>query len=452
MRNKRHALILAVMLVGTWISAFPQVSAPPASGRMSLPVPSGTYGVGRTSYALTDESRLEPLAATPGAKRRIMAFVWYPTDLKATQGMKAAPYLPDFDKVLPKLSSGDLTGMFRPSTFRGIDSLPQTDVVENAPIAPGKQQFPLLLFSPGWGNPTFLYTSELEDIVSHGYIVVAVDHPYDATYTLFPDGDVILFAQARFDKETKKPNGLSNYAKERVEVMGEDNKFALTEILRYANTRSLHAPFYRHINEQEIGVFGHSIGGLAAARTCQIDARVDACIDQDSDDDRGSPFIVTPLAETEKQPFLLFDVSSGDLWSPAMVNPSDANLAAQKMTRPEYMALLKQHQTNEITQLAGIPGGSYRVMLFGLPGFIHRSFTDQTLLDFSGDEQGNNFHNFRVAQAYILAFFDKYLKGDHNTVLESQTPVDPRAKVVRFPAHKDGFLGEADASAQGETR
>jgi hypothetical protein len=90
-------------------------------------------------------------------------------------------------------------------------------------------------------------------------------------------------------------------------------------------------------------------------------------MDQDSDDSRGSPFIVTPLDQTEKQPFLLFVVSSADLWSPATVNPSDADLAAQKMTRRDYMAFIKNHQTNETDQLAGIPGGSYRVMLFNLP-------------------------------------------------------------------------------------
>jgi predicted dienelactone hydrolase len=435
MRNKRQTFTTAAILIGAWMSAHSRAGAQQITGRMSLPAPTGTYGVGRVSYALTDESRPEPLSTTPDARRKIMVFVWYPTESKATPRMKAAPYLPDFEKVLPKLSPDDVKGMFRPSTFRGIDLLPQTNVVENAPIVPGKQQFPLLLFSHGWGNPTFLYTAEVEDIVSHGYIVVAVDHPYDTAYTRFPDGNVILFAQDRFDKETKKPNGVTNYAKERVEVMGDDNKFALNEILKYANTSSLHAPFYKRVNEHEVGAFGHSIGGLAAARTCQIDTRVSACMDQDSNDDRGSPFIVTPLDQTEKQPFLLFVVSSADLWSSATVNPSDADLAAQKMTRPDYTALIKNHQTNETDQLAGIPGGSYRVMLFGLPGFIHRTFTDQTLLDFAGDKEGNNFHNFQVAQAYILAFFDKYLKGDRKTVLDSHTPVDPRAKVERFPPH-----------------
>src|SRR4051794_14199727 len=90
-----------------------------------------------------------------------MVFVWSPTDREATSRESTAPYLPDFDKVLPKLSSGDLNGMFRPSKFRDIDSLPKTLVVEAAPIARGRQRFPLLLFSHGWGNPTFRFVRRI---------------------------------------------------------------------------------------------------------------------------------------------------------------------------------------------------------------------------------------------------------------------------------------------------
>jgi hypothetical protein len=262
-----------------------------------------------------------------------------------------------------------------------------------------------------------------------------VEHPYDTAYTLFPDDDLVLFAQDRFDAEAKKPKGMVNYARERVEVMGEDNRFVLTEVLRYAATHSMHAPFYKRVDESAIGAFGHSIGGLAAARTCQIDTRVKACMDQDSNDDRGSPFIVTPLDQTEQQPFLLFVAASADLWSPGVVNPSDSDLAAQKMSREDYVARLKRNQTNETDQLAGIPGGGYRVMLFGLPGFTHRSFTDQTLLDFSRDTSGKELHNFQVAQIYTLAFFDKHLKGIGQTALDSQPAVDSRVTVERFPAH-----------------
>ena len=213
-----------------------------ASERPTLPAPDGPYGVGRVSYALTDPSRAEPLAASPNARRKMMVYVWYPTDRKVVEGKATAPYLPGLDEVKSKISDGDISDMFRPATYVGPASLPTTEVVENGPMPHGKQKFPLLLFSHGWGNPTFLYTAVLQDLVSHGYVVAAIDHPYDTTYTRFPDGKVTLFAQERFNNAVAKPQGMNTYAKERVDVMAEDNRYALMQILKYADTRSLHAP------------------------------------------------------------------------------------------------------------------------------------------------------------------------------------------------------------------
>ncbi len=73
-------------------------------------------------------------------------------------------------------------------------------------------------------------------------------------------------------------------------------------------------------------------------------------------------------------------------------------------------------------------------MLFDLPGFIHRSFTDQTLLATKLDHE-QSLDNFRVAQTYTLAFFNKYLKGDTKTVLDTGETVDRRAKLQSFPPH-----------------
>ena len=157
-------------------------------------------------------------------------------------------------------------------------------------------------------------------------------------------------------------------------------------------------------------------------------------MDQDSADFRGSPFIVSGLAETQAQPFFLFVVSSADIWSQRALNPSDADLAQQKLTRAAFDEIMKQQQENQNKQLAEVRGGSYRLMLFDLPGFIHRSFTDQTLLASKVNHQ-ESVHNFRVAEAYTLAFFDKYLKGNDRTVLDSGETVDVRAKLETFPAH-----------------
>jgi ribosome biogenesis GTPase A len=95
---------------------------------------------------------------------------------------------------------------------------------------------------------------------------------------------------------------------------------------------------------------------------------------------------------------------------------------------------MKEQQQNQTKQLAAIAGGSYRLMLFDLPGYIHRSFTDQTLLASKLDHE-QSLHNFRVAETYTLAFFNKYLKGDTKTVLDNGETVDARAKLETFPSH-----------------
>lgn len=421
-----RGLTSCVMITGTCVAL--------AANQPSLPQPAGPYGIGRVSYEFTDTSRSEPLASKPGVHRRVMVQVWYPIDAQSMNGRNTAPYLPGFDQASSKISPGDIADMFRPAVYKGPQSLPTTVAIENAPITNRRQKFPLLLFAHGWGNPTFLYTAELQDIVSHGYIVAAIDHPYDTNYTRFPDGEVTGFGQASFDQAAKRPYGIRAYTKERVEVMAQDNRYVLTQLLSDADMQALHAPFYESINSREIGAFGHSIGGLTAARTCQIDPRVRACMDQDSTDYRGSPFVDSDLQTTEMQPFFLYVVSSADVWSAKALNPSDAELAQQKLTRPEFDSIMRQQQVTQTQQLAGIVGGSYRLMLFDLPGFIHRSFTDQTLLA-SSENRDENVHNFKVAETYTLAFFGKYLEGEKQSVLDGSRVVDRRAKLEFFRAH-----------------
>jgi hypothetical protein len=374
-----------------------------AADRPSLPLPSGPFGTGRIGYDLTDPSQPEPLSPKPNARRRMMVYVWYPTDKKPGDKMVSAPYLPGLDEAKSKVSAGDIADMFSPATYEGPRSLPTTVVVDHAAVAHGSQKFPLLLFSHGWGNTIFLYTAELEDIVSHGYIVAAIDHPYDTNYTRFPDGEVTGFAQESFNQAAKQPHGLRAYTKERVEIMAQDNHYALSQLLNCADSRKLDGPFCKRIDAGKIGAFGHSIGGLTAARTCQIDIRVKACMDQDSTDYRGSPFIVSDLQQTEAQPFFLYVVSSADVWSSKALNPSDAELVQQKLTRPEFDSIMKEQQQNQTKQLAGIAGGSYRLMLFDLPGFIHRSFSDQTLLA-SKLDHGQSLHNFVDTRAKLQVF------------------------------------------------
>ena len=44
------------------------------------------------------------------------------------------------------------------------------------------------------------------------------------------------------------------------------------------------------------------------------------------------------------QPLFLFVVSSADVWSQRALNPSDADLAQQKLTRPEFDSIMREQQ------------------------------------------------------------------------------------------------------------
>jgi hypothetical protein len=123
-----------------------------------------------------------------------------------------------------------------------------------------------------------------------------------------------------------------------------------------------------------------------------------------------------------------------DLFSEKKLHPSDQTLAKLKLSRSEYDQELQKQQNKQNQQLADIKGGAYRVMLFDLPGFTHQSFSDLPLLaaDHDRTKWDESLHNLQIAQAYICGFFDKYLKGDRNTVLDAESPTDKRVRIDRF--------------------
>jgi platelet-activating factor acetylhydrolase isoform II len=395
--------------------------------RPILPGPTGKYGMGRVAYQFA----LPPTLPSAEVKR-IMVHVWYPTEKNAAG--KEADYIPFLNEVAPTVPAGDLKDIFSLGEYKGAQSLPETGVLEGPRIAPGMEKFPLLIFSHGWGNPTFIYTAELRDLVSNGYIVAAIEHPGDTGFTRFPDGSVAYFAQKQLDAASAKPGGFREYFKERVKLMAEANEFALTKLIGLNRSRNTNVPFRNRIDLRNIGAFGHSIGGHVAATQCQTDRRIKACMNQDSTDYRGSPFGASSLDQVEKQPFLLFVVNSADIWSAKALNPSEQELAHQKMSREEFLSIMKQQQQTQLDQLSRIAGGAYLVKLFDLPGMTHRSFSDQPLLASAANDAVRtvNVHNFQVIEGFNLSFWNRVLKADANGPPQVAGGLDVKAEVTVF--------------------
>ncbi len=366
--------------------------------------------VGLVAYHWTDAARPEPLSEQQSANRELMVYVWYPAARsKATHS--SALYLPEFQSLQKAVSAADLEDLFRPA-YAALQQFgyPPTHTIENSRMPHGR--YPVLVFSHGLGFISALYTAELEDLASHGYVVAAIDHPYDTTFTRFPDGRFVTYAQDKWDAEAKKPDGYLIYVKERIEVWAADTRFVIDQLIRYDKQPALGAPFAGHLDLARLSALGHSVGGLVSVRAAQVDSRIRACLNQDSDI-KNSPFVVATPGQLLKQPFLFLIGPVSDLFSERKLRPTDEALARMKLTRAEYDAL-----------------------------FTHRSFSDLPLLAAGGDaaRQAESLHNFQIAQAYTRGFFDKYLKGRKDTLLDLKSTPDPRVRVERFGSAQQRFV------------
>jgi hypothetical protein len=169
-----------------------------------LPSPTGSFAIGRVTLDWTDSSRVEPLAPDH-RNRELMLDIWYPAE---PQSGPRAQYLDAaaFERVLGANGLHSLLG--DRATERVAAGLIQTHASEGAPFAGSLKPVPVLIFSHGMGTVTQIHTSQIEDLVSHGYVVAAINHTYDAWLTVFPDGRSVPF-----ERERRKAAGTSGSKK-----------------------------------------------------------------------------------------------------------------------------------------------------------------------------------------------------------------------------------------------
>jgi hypothetical protein len=154
---RAEGIVVLGLLLAAWIEpGFGQIG-----GR--LRDPGGQYSVGRRTLVLVDSSRREVGTAEPEDRRQITINVWYPSP-KMT--LPAAPYMPNAEKYRGMVSNETA------ARWADLASPVQVDAV----TAPG--QFPILLFSHGWGSRSASSSIWLTEVASRGFVVVGVDHPF----------------------------------------------------------------------------------------------------------------------------------------------------------------------------------------------------------------------------------------------------------------------------------
>lgn len=412
MRLKRLVLplgisLLALLVVGSII----------VIRGIELTKPTGPYPVGRMVFHWTDSSRLEVITESPADHRELVVYLWYPA-AQTSEG-PTATYFPNADA---------LKGIFTPIELLGVLSV-RTNAFENAPLSAAEPRYPVVVFSHGNRANSAFHTAQIEDLASQGYIVAAIDHPYDALGVMLSTGEVATFAEDAWPALGPTASGTGqvsheDFYRERVETRARDAVFALDELAEMNSEAG--GKFANRLDLERVGIFGHSVGGVAAGRACQIDSRFKACLNLDGLA-VGQPFYPDEAGNGPEQPYMI-------MLKPISA-PPDEQLAQWKITREAWTAL----QRDRLDGLLGsVKSGSYKLIA---SGFDHQSFSDNPLMYPSlpdslaamGLKAGASARRqVQLTREYTLAFFDKHVKGNGSTALDQPSTTNPEIAIETY--------------------
>jgi dienelactone hydrolase len=348
-----------------------------------------------------------------------MVYAWYPTSEKRADARGA--YIPgakelDARPTLQRRMSNEF-GVNWPLIVSGKIF---SHAVEGAPAAKNPSQYPLVIFSHGNGGTGFQYTSLLEDLVSHGYVIAAIEHTESALVVLFPDGRAVPFHEdtlpAGLAPEERMQRRMASISAT-INEGAADVSFVLDRLIEL-NSAGHEKDFAlaARLDMNRVAAMGHSAGAEFAARACQLDARIKACVDLDGGMAPVAALPEYPDGAAMKQPLLFLEAD---------------HPASQMGGTP---AQLKEYLEKREQQLESCPVGSYAVVLKS-PGIAHPSFSDMPLL-FAG-EQGYPetkivLHNYELIETFVRAFLDKSLKHRETPLLDRSNTSIPEAAVQPY--------------------
>ena len=241
----------------------------------NLPAPTGVYQVGTTSFQLKDETRDEIFTAEPDDKRELMIQVWYPATPKVggPGSQRTAPWMERMDVVGPAIASK----LGFPSFLLNHAALVQSNSYTNVPVSEAQAAYPVLVYSHGWTGFRQINANQNEELASHGYIVVAVDHPYGALVSLFNDGRILLNKPELFPKRANAD--FVPRIQQLEEVYARDVIFVLDQLEKINQSDER---FKGRLDLTRLGIFGHSTGGGGIVKVCARDPRCKAGVGQDT--------------------------------------------------------------------------------------------------------------------------------------------------------------------------
>ena len=389
-------------------AAEPAIDPAPGPVRLTLPEPTGPYPIGQTDLHLVDRKRADPWVA--GRLRELMITVWYP----ARPGGNA-PLAPYFSP---------LTGQHFAERINTELGLPAglvdwagttTHARTGAPVlGNGRRDRSVVLFSPGGSTPRAYGTMFAEELASRGYVVVTMDHTYEAPEVEFPGGRLVTGGLPDIDQ--------ADLLHAMIRTRVQDTRLVIDQLTLLAaggnpdaERRRLPAGLADGLDLSRLGMFGHSAGGFTTAEAMLVDRRIDAGINLDgsmaysfSNNDFGDavnrgldrPFMLMGAGLTSGQPHTHLGAPEWKLfWDRSTGWKRDLYVAeGEHLTFTDEQAVLPQ-------LAAAIPVPP--ALLQGSIGTVDPDRIVNSL------------------RAYIPAFFDEHLRCRPQRLLDGPSPRHP---------------------------
>ncbi|WP_411144418.1 alpha/beta hydrolase [Streptomyces sp. x-80] len=240
-----------------------------------LPAPTGPHRIGVTTLHLVDRSRRDPWDSGITV-REVMTTVFYPA-----RDVRGHP-------VAPQLTAGAAEWFARLDVplhlglpVSGVDwAATMTHAHTGAPAQAVRR--PVVLYTPGGVDPRTLGTGIAEELASHGYVVVTIDHPGETSEVEFP-GATGQREKIRCTVLRGEP-GPETF-RTMIDTRIADTRFVLDQLAVLAagrnpdaEGRALPQDLGRALDLRRVGIYGHSAGGTAAAEAMYEDRRIGAAV------------------------------------------------------------------------------------------------------------------------------------------------------------------------------
>jgi predicted dienelactone hydrolase len=387
-----------------------------STGGFDYPRPTGRFQVGTSYLFLEDSTRHDAFSDDPDAYRWISVRAWYPAE--PADGATPVPLgYEEFDRLMVA------QGVFDSTILDAVTRQPSASF-RDAPFASQGTPFPILIFSSSGVITANKFLSE--ELASHGYVVFAVGHPYWCEFYFDGDGGLFFFDKsnphyvALWEEEdalsTIQIKGRitrSTDVEEKTALFRELNRLMPTEVAdlalwsgdveflidRLVALNGSDGLYRGHLDTDRIGIIGYSKGGANAAQVVATSDRVRAGVNLGG-------FMFGGVVEHDLQrPFMILDHVE-----PWCQDCPPINLNFFQRSRHD----------------------AYVVQI---DGANHASFTDLPLISAYVVPEGivsllDGRRSASIINAYVLAFFDTYVKGLPRTPILDE--VSSRFEEVRF--------------------